>query len=190
LALIDRLGLGSVSLFGNSVGGTLGLMCCLHAPDKIDKLVIRCPLWSRAQLPFYLRIQPLVALHGWLSGIEPYAAWALDTFYRQSARMSPTIAAAEGPSSRPDSLDQVDAAVLSRFLGHLARVEITAALPEIAVKTLVLWGEDDRFVSPAWGASLAEILPKARSLAMPGEYHNIATADPDALAEILYGFLL
>jgi pimeloyl-ACP methyl ester carboxylesterase len=190
LDFIDRLGLGRVTLFGNSVGGTLGLMCCLKAPHRFNKLVVRCPLWSQAQLPFYLRLGPLVALHGWLSGIQPYAAWALRTFYLQSARMSPTEVENASVPCRPATLDQVEAPVLSRFLGHLVQVEITARLPAIETETLILWGESDRFVKPPWGIRLAESLPKAHYQGMPGEYHNIATADPQSLAKIITRFAL
>jgi pimeloyl-ACP methyl ester carboxylesterase len=188
--LIDALGLEKVSLFGNSVGGTLGLLCCLWAPGRIDRLVIRCPLWSKAQLPFYLRIKPLVDLHILLSGISAYNTWALDLFYNQSAKMSDLDKQVVPGSNKPYISGEIDPAVLSRLLGHLVRVEIGADLHRIENETLVLWGGSDRFIDPVWGNRLSGLLPNSRCLSMDSEYHNITTADPDALSEIFSQFIL
>ena len=39
LDFVDHLGLEKVSIFGNSVGGTLGLLCCAAAPGRFDSIV-------------------------------------------------------------------------------------------------------------------------------------------------------
>ena len=77
LAFIQELGLQEVSIFGNSVGGTLGLMCCMVDSGQLHKLVVRCPLWSYKQLPGYLQTMPLIKLHGSLSNLTSYARMIL-----------------------------------------------------------------------------------------------------------------
>jgi pimeloyl-ACP methyl ester carboxylesterase len=190
MELIDALGLGKVSIFGNSVGGTLGLLCCLRAPQRINKLAIRCSLWSKAQLPFYLRIKPMVDLHNHLSGISAYNTWALDLFYNLSAKMSAMDNQIEVFSMKPYIPGQIKPEILSRFLGHLVRVEIGGNLHRIRNETLIFWGGSDRFISSVWGSRLSSILPNSRGLVMDSEYHNIVTADPDKLVETIHLFIV
>ena len=196
MEFVQILDLKDVSIFGNSVGGTLGLMCCMVNPLRFDKLIVRCPLWSSKQLPSYLRIKPLVNLHGYLSESKFFALKMLALFYRMSARMSPTEGnpITEKNANRLQSLvpykdDQIDPVVLSRFLGHLIQVEIENQMSTVQNSTLILWGKQDMFISSEWAGRLNQLLPVSKSMSLVGEYHNIATTDPKILATIIDGFV-
>jgi pimeloyl-ACP methyl ester carboxylesterase len=58
-------------------------------------------------------------------------------------------------------------------------------LGQLAVPTLVLHGEEDRLVPPANGVLLAEVIPGARHLALPGAAHVYPTDDPGADQEVV-----
>lgn len=188
LEFVQALDLKNVSVFGNSVGGTLALLCGIKSPEKFDKLVVRCPLWSSKQLPAYLQNRKLVGLHHFLSGNLPYARFALNLFYRISSRMSPVVGEMhESPISYDDG--QVASVVLSRFLGHLVQVEFEDELSLIPNETMILWGGLDTFVKREWGVYLDKILPNSQFVEMSGEYHNIATTNPKTLAEHISTFV-
>jgi pimeloyl-ACP methyl ester carboxylesterase len=196
LEFVKSLELKNVSIFGNSVGGTLGLMCCIEQPQQFYRLVVRCPLWSRKQLPTYMQYKPLIRLHGYLSRNRFIALKLLKIFYSMSARMSPmdgtkaiTNAANRTRSHIPYKENQIYPVVLSSFLGHLVQVELESQLSAISNKTLILWGELDRFIQSSWGNYLNQHLPESQFMEMVGEYHNIATSRPRVLAKIISEFV-
>jgi pimeloyl-ACP methyl ester carboxylesterase len=189
LEFVQALGLRNLSIFGESVGGTLAWLCGVKSPEQFDKLMVRCPLWSSKQLPGYLQNTQLISVHHHLSGNPLYARFALSLFYNISARMSP-VDKKDKKSPLPYEDGQVNPVVLNRFLGHLVQVEFEDALNSLPNETLVLWGALDSFVSSAWGRYLSQILPVSQYLEMPGEYHNIATTDPKIMAKHISIFVV
>lgn len=191
LEFLAALRLCKTAIFGNSLGGTLGLLCALRHPDIFSHLILRAPLWTRAQFPTYLRIKPLNAAHRWLSRLEPYANFALDTIYALSEKMSPQDENAQAPISHRELFAQyqVNPTVLSAFLGNLLLVDLRDQLHRISNPTLVLWGQRDTLTPSIWGARLSRRLPDARFLEITAEYHNMATTDPQALADHITTFV-
>jgi pimeloyl-ACP methyl ester carboxylesterase len=195
--LVSALDLTNVSIFGNSIGATLGLMCCLDNPNLFEKLVVRCPLWSPVQLPAYLKIKPLVTIHGFFSSSRLYAASFLKLLYWMSTRLSPIGESTPGisgmdqlPGSTPESLNQIDPSIFSKFLGTLVGVEFQQRLKMIPNQTLILWGENDSLIPPSWGEYQSQLQPAARFMVLEGEYHNISTSDFASLAGIITDFVL
>ncbi len=188
LEFVHTLELEKVSIFGNSFGGTLALLCDLAAPGRFENLIVRSPLWSSTQLPWYLRISPLVKIHAYLSRYEVYARWGLERFYQISARIS-SETEKEGKRIVPYHRDEISPSVLSGFLAELPQVEFADKLKEIRAKTLIVWGEKDTFIPSHWGAHLESLLPNGRFLEMAGEYHNIATVNADGLAKEIISFM-
>ena len=142
LEFINALQLRSPAIFGNSLGGTLGLMCALENPTIFSNLILRAPLWTRAQLPTYLRLTPLHAAHRWLSRLDSYAGFAMDTIYTLSEKMSPQYENLPARSTHRALFAQyqVNPTVLSAFLGNLLQVDLSHQLHRIPNPTLVLWG--------------------------------------------------
>ena len=66
---------------------------------------------------------------------------------------------------------------------------LTQRLHRIAAPTLVLWGEEDRFVSPEYGRAYAGRIPDSRfvSIARAGHYPHIE--QPDAFMDAVAAFL-
>ena len=66
---------------------------------------------------------------------------------------------------------------------------LTRRLHRIAAPTLVLWGADDRFVSPEYGRAYAGRIPDSRfvSIARAGHYPHIE--QPDAFMDAVSSFL-
>ena len=81
---------------------------------------------------------------------------------------------------------------LGRWRGSLgARGADAAALArsgermrELAGPALVVWGEKDPFLEPAWAQRLAAALPSARAEVVPGAGHWPWVDDPSVVARV------
>ncbi|HUA52943.1 MAG TPA: alpha/beta hydrolase [Candidatus Sulfotelmatobacter sp.] len=62
-------------------------------------------------------------------------------------------------------------------------------LKRIAVPTLVLWGEQDGIVTPAYGRAYADLIPGARFETIARAAHAPHLEQPDAFADRVVGFL-
>ena len=62
-------------------------------------------------------------------------------------------------------------------------------LHRIAVPTLVLWGEEDRFVRPGYGRGYAERIPDSRFVSIAGAGHYPHIEQPDAFMGAVAAFL-
>jgi pimeloyl-ACP methyl ester carboxylesterase len=67
--------------------------------------------------------------------------------------------------------------------------EITPLLSQIAVPTLIVWGEDDIFQPIEYGQRLAWDIPGAKFVRIPQARHFVALEQPLAVAEHLSAFL-
>ena len=62
-------------------------------------------------------------------------------------------------------------------------------LRRIDVPTLVLWGESDRIVTPAYGRAYADSIPGARFQTIPAAGHYPYLEQPEAFTAALTAFL-
>jgi class 3 adenylate cyclase len=67
--------------------------------------------------------------------------------------------------------------------------DVRALLPSISVPTLVLHREEDRFVHLGAGRYLAEHIPHAKFVVLPGADHLSFAGDTDALVDAIEEFL-
>ena len=82
-----------------------------------------------------------------------------------------------------------DPAMLCAALGALAGADLRADAARIPIPTLVVAGEHDTLAPPAASAWLAEALPAAELLRLPGAGHAPFLSHPDAFRDALLGFL-
>jgi len=99
------------------------------------------------------------------------------------------------PSNAPDyaALDDAaveevardrEAAVLYGWRPYMHNPSLTHWLHRVSVPTLVLWGEQDRIVAPAYGERLTQAIPGARftTIAAAGHYPQIEQPETVAAA--------
>ena len=61
-------------------------------------------------------------------------------------------------------------------------------LHRVRVPNLVMWGDRDRVVAPAYGAHLAQVLPGARFIPIADAGHYPQVEQPGAVAEAIETF--
>ncbi len=62
-------------------------------------------------------------------------------------------------------------------------------LPRITAPTQVLWGENDRIVTSAYGKAFAGLIPGARFAAIERAGHHPEIEQPEAFVDHVVGFL-
>ena len=177
LRLLDAEGLRDVVLVGSSIGGWLAAeLAVADEEDRIGALVLIDAVGVEVQGE---PIRDFFALDA--REIADYTFHDADRFYvdpatipaEQAARQRENIATLQILAGDPYMHDPG----LSRRLGR------------IAVPALVIWGEDDRIVTPAYGEALAADIPGARFTAIAAAGHLPQLEQPTAVFDALDGFL-
>jgi pimeloyl-ACP methyl ester carboxylesterase len=180
--LVDALGLGRPHLVGHSMGGMIAAeMACL-APRDAGKLVLAAPagLWLDAHpipdifalLPFQLaellfhdpaKGQALLTGGADLSDME-----ALKEFYLASQRRL---------------------AMAGKILFPIPNRRLSKRLYRLTTDTLLVWGDADRLIGPAYATHWQALLPQARLQMIERAGHMLPYEQPDAFVKALEGFL-
>jgi pimeloyl-ACP methyl ester carboxylesterase len=167
VAVLDRLHLKRASVVGASDGGIIGLLLAIEHPDRVDKLFC----WGGN---FNTHAERLTPPDPALKAVGATYMARMEADYR---RLSPT----------PDNFRSLRTA-----LGRLYATEpnLTAAdLGRIRARTVIADGEYEQFIDPSHTRLLAQQIPGARLVIIPGVSHGGPLQDPAAfhaaVAELL-----
>jgi pimeloyl-ACP methyl ester carboxylesterase len=197
--LLEQLDLGPATLVGHSQGGWVAMRLALLAPGLVDRLVVissgtAAPMGNLAADATLSRalagvmsfdsdpsFERFIGIcEAWTAHPERLDRAWLERFYRQMRRTGTLEAFVRGTiepfRGRPERL----AALHDEFLAP--------RLAELAVPTLLVWGREDDFAPPAGGLRLAELLPGAHVVFVPGAKHMLMWDRPEALTRILSSF--
>ena len=179
--LLDRLQLERVSFCGLSLGGMVGQWLGVHAPERVDRLVLCCTA-PRMLKPedFTARAEAVRA-----RGMAPIADQAIGRWFT-----------AEFIARRPEAIAPLRAALMSANVeGYAATCDAIAAmdqregLPRIKAPTLVLAGSADVVTPPAQAEQMAKAIPGAEVVVLPGAPHIADVEQPDAFSDQVVSFL-
>ncbi|MFB6506405.1 MULTISPECIES: alpha/beta fold hydrolase [unclassified Streptomyces] len=169
-AVLDGLGADRAALCGHSYGAWIALHHALHAPHRVRKLILLDPTQCFAGFrPGYLlRALPML-LRPDARRTRAFLEWetggaALDPAWlrlRHAAADFPSARPVTGPRPAPDALRGLD------------------------VPTLVLLAGSGRAHDPARvAAAAARLLPRARTVTIPGATHHTLPLHEPAAAEL------
>ena len=184
LALMDVLGLDSITLVGHAAGGAIGLALALRAPERLDRLVV-VNGWSKAD-PHFLRCfeTRLALLRD--SGVRAFLH-AQPIFLYPARWISQNNARLATEEMQQLEHFQGVANVESR-IAALAAFDVDDRLGEIRTPTLLIAAEDDMLVPASCSERLAEGLPDATLAAMTGG-HACNVTEPIYFNHILREWL-
>jgi pimeloyl-ACP methyl ester carboxylesterase len=165
--LIDELRAGPVILVGQSLGSAIAMRFAVRYPDRVLGLVLANPV---ARVSYE---------HLGLNRV------ALVPFARASVRYLPTAAA------RPGSDDVIEYALFTgprttrsgvsgKRVDLLQEIDLPSQLGSIRAPTLVVKGPTDVYVPEAWALAIAEAIPDARYVTIPGTGHMSHVSMPGA----------
>jgi 3-oxoadipate enol-lactonase len=181
--LLDYLSIGRTALVGLSLGGMIGQVLALNAPERLSALVL-CSTGSKAteamKTNFDLRIEA-VRLKGLESQVEPtLTRWFSPGFLQSAPRTTAWIA------------DLIRGTSPDGFIGccrALQKLNVTERLKQIRVPTLLVPGEKDQAFPPSVAESIRERIDGSRLEVLRGAAHLGIVEQVHGFNEIILPFL-
>jgi pimeloyl-ACP methyl ester carboxylesterase len=160
--LFDALGLEEVILGGVSLGGWIAAEFAVRWPERVKKL------WLSGAPGLWVEDEPLPDLSRHLT--QPAKIRELN-FHDPSSALAEMIIPDE-----PDDERRMAAYQAMTVLARLAwqrpyDPKLAARLARVRCPVLLLWGEGDRLVPPAYGRAYAKCLPQAKWQTLAGSGH-------------------
>lgn len=177
LALLDRLELERVSFCGLSIGGMTGMWLGVHAPERIDRLVICCTGMHLPPPEMWIERAGLVRTEGMEAVIDAtIERWFTPAFRERS----------------PEAVERIREAFLRTdpegYAGcceALAAFDMTGELGGVRAPALVIAGEDDSVGTPERAAAIAAELVDSRLVVLAQGRHLPAVERADEVTEEL-----
>jgi 3-oxoadipate enol-lactonase len=183
LKLLDHLSIARAALVGLSLGGMIGQVLALAAPERLSALAL-CSTGSEAneamQANLELRIEA-VRLKGMDSQVEPTLARWFSPVFVQSAPQTTAWIAELIRTTSPDG-----------FIGccrALQKLNLTERLKHIKVPTLLIPGENDQSFPTSVSEAMRERIDGSRVKILPGAAHLGIVEQAHGFNEVLLPFL-
>ena len=177
LDLLDRLALDDVLLVGSSFGGWLAMELGVRSTARLSGLV----LIDSLGLKFGGRDEAEIADIFALSADEA----ARRTF--ADPAKAPDYDKLDDAAVEEVARDR-EAAVLYGWRPYMHNPGLRHWLHRLKVPNLVVWGERDRVVAPAYGAHLTQLLPGARFVPIADAGHYPQIEQPEKVAAAIETF--
>lgn len=167
LALADSLGIERFAYAGVSLGGAVGLHLAVHHPERVASLAVICSSAHFNGAKPWEERAALVRREG-LSGLaeNANARWFTPGF---------TV-----PELVQDHRD-ADPAAYAACCDALAAFDLRERLPEISSPTLLIAGREDPATPPAHLREIADAVPGAALVEIPGASHLAPAQCPEAV---------
>ncbi len=177
LQFLDLKGIERPHIIGVSMGAGIGIALSIHAPARVSRLVLVSPaLLGRRLHPFLpLCAIPLLGellLHPSPALVERYITWCVaDPKKAPSEWVAVHKELASLPGAKRAFLATLRAGVgILGIRQHVLR-PILAALPRLSPETLIVCGEQDRFIPTKYARKAAGRIPNARFVSFPNCGH-------------------
>ncbi|AMN41118.1 alpha/beta fold hydrolase [Rhodoplanes sp. Z2-YC6860] len=182
-ALIDALGLKRLCVIGLSQGGMVAQKLALVRPDLVSALVLvstSCKSDPSLRDNMEARIAAMDT-----AGPEAAAKIAAESIFSPAWRAANTAALARFFEWRA----AMPMAPLNSATRALYDFNLSGDLPNIAVPTLVIAGQEDVLTRPKGMEEVAALIPGATYRMIPETGHMIPVEQPEALTALLAEFL-
>jgi pimeloyl-ACP methyl ester carboxylesterase len=188
LKLANKLGLQTFSLVGSSMGGGVSLYLSGFHSDRVDRTVVIDPACFPQKKMGFLALMDL----GGEPGIQFMGRWSVkmglkDVFYHGDVVTDILVDEYSRPFAKPGYKKY-----LIRLLDAFSSEEsagISEHLGEIRVPLLIVWGDRDKWVPPAFGPRLNKIVPGSKYVSIKDAGHLPHEELPDVVNPILVGFM-
>lgn len=171
LGLADALALPRFSYAGVSLGGAVGLWLAAHHPGRIDRLAVVCSS-ARFGEPKAWRDRAALVRE---RGTGPVADGAAARWFTPGFTVPGLLA----------DLRAADPGAYAACCDALATYDLRPLLASIGAPTLVVAGREDPATPPAHAREIADAVPGATLLELPGASHLAPAERPEPLVRAL-----
>jgi pimeloyl-ACP methyl ester carboxylesterase len=179
LDVLERLGHETVTLMGLSFGGWLAAELAVTCGHRLDKLILVDAVGIKISGPDTPDVLDL---------FNTSPAEVQRRSWHDSEKWRPDFDAMSDDALVVYARDR-DALCLYAWHPYMYNPQLKRWLSRIAVPTLVLWGESDRIVTPAYGRAYSALIPGARFEVIEGAGHHPEIEQPAAFVERVVAFL-
>jgi len=184
-AVMDALGIRRAAIYGVSEGGPLSLLFAATYPDRVSSLVVYGSFARRTWAPDY----PLgVSMQAWLQQTEfTERNWPVIDL----ERWAPSVAHDNQFKEWLGEVRRYGASpgTARELMEVIGEIDVRAILPTIRVPTLVMHRSADATISKDLGRLIANAIPGATFIELPGADHLPWTGDTEALVGEIEEFL-
>jgi class 3 adenylate cyclase len=177
-AVMDAAGVTQAVLFGASEGGPLSVLFAATHPSRVEGLVLYGSYARRPVPPGGWEAFLSAVEDRWGTG-EIFAARAQSATGDEHLRV--LLARLERQAASPGAATAI--------LRMAAEIDVSAILPAVAVPTLVLHRSGDPILPSTGGRDLANGIPNARFVEVPGVDHLAWAGDGDDIAGEIEEFM-
>ena len=190
--VLERNGLGPVSLVGNSLGGRVVLEVAVARPDLVDALVL---------------VAPGLPGHDWSPGV--LAAWDEEEAALEAGDLDEAVELnlrtwVDGPRRRPSDVDPSVRGLVGEMQRRAFEVQLPVGedadeellvenlaerLRDVRARTLLVVGDEDVPDMHAISELLEREIPGARRETIAGAAHVPSLERPQEFDELVLGFL-
>lgn len=180
---LAALGVAECCIVGLSQGGMIAQRIAIDAPDRVGALVLVSTTCRETEGGSANMAERLAAMRA--RGPEAGAEIAAQTIFSPGFRAAnPDYVAAFVAARARQPQEPLIAAMGA---GH--GLDLRAGLATLRIPTLVVAGADDRLTPPPRVREVAEHIPGAELIEMPGAGHIIPAEQPEAIYALIDGFL-
>jgi pimeloyl-ACP methyl ester carboxylesterase len=174
--LLAKLGVARALFLGHSNGGRISIVLAATRTELVDRLVLVDSAGLRPQRTSKQRAAAPVSKLGRAASGLPLVGPLAD---RLRGRWHRALGAEDYANAGP--LRGTFVKIVNRDLRDL--------LPRVQAPTLLLWGEDDAATPASDGATMAQLIPDARLVVLPGAGHYSYLDRPTETTAALDEFL-
>jgi pimeloyl-ACP methyl ester carboxylesterase len=179
--VIAALGLEDPILAGHSMGGMIAAEMAAIAPNDVSRLALIAPagLWLDAHpIPDLFATVPYQLPRLMFHDIE-----------RGKALMTAGVAFDDTEWLKRFLITNArQLGMAGRILFPIPERGLAGRLYRIKARTLLVWGDDDRFIVPAYADAFRNAIPHAELAMIPDAGHLVTIEKPEAVAEALARF--
>lgn len=177
IAILDNLGLEHVHFAGLSLGGMTGQALAARYPNRLASLTLMATTAHMPPAQGWLDRAALVRREGTTAILEAtLQRWFTSGYLGSNPPAIETI-------SRDFAANDADG--YAACCEAIARMDLRALLPDIAVQTLVIAGQQDPATPVAMSEFLFDQIPKARLFLLEPAAHLLAVEQPTAVARLI-----
>jgi pimeloyl-ACP methyl ester carboxylesterase len=192
--LLAALDLQDVTLVGNDTGGAISQLVALDHGERVGRLVLtNCDCFDvfppKEFVPMVKAARVPGALYAAMQPMRAAKARRMPMAYGALAHEIPDEVTGAWIQPFLDDADiRRDAVAFMRAIDKATMREASERLPSLAIPSLVVWGQEDRFFAPELGERLAAALG-ARHVPVTGARTFVSEDAPDALAGFIREFV-